>query len=88
MNRPARGRLNASGTARKADTDLPILQDDRHPALPIRKLEHFVELGLILLHVHVLGFAAIGRPGPFGVGSTGLAVDAHWGHIRNLLLSI
>jgi hypothetical protein len=41
----------------------------------VREREHFLQLGLVVLHIHILCPVLVGRPGLIGIGSTRLSVD-------------
>lgn len=64
---------NSSGPA-VPDRHLSFFNDDGDVPSPIREFQHFLELCLVLLHIMILG-AAVSRPGPVRIGSTGLPVD-------------
>jgi hypothetical protein len=82
--------LNASGTAVKADGDVPVGDDNRHPALVLRVLQHGGHAGGVLQHVdefHRTAVAGIGFPSRPGVGSGVFSENPHRVAHRSSFLS-
>jgi len=70
--RPPAGRLDASGTAVKPDTDLLAIDDDRNLAGTIGKLQHAVHLIGIVDDTDIFDLPtlfSVGFTGRTGVGS-------------------